>query len=789
MINDLQIGDILVNIDTIALIKYNIRVGGTSNGVKTLVVKAASDLGSLVVKGNAILEVAAQGTIQGATSLTVERNGTLRLNGGSLSTSSNINVQGNLEVVATSTSSAKSMHFFLLTNIIFFLVYASGAVSMTKDLVIEAQGLLDASSTVTVNAGASIRGAGEFVCSGSLLVAASANAAVSFAAKTTLSGAASISSGNALFSAAVSFTGSATMDVAATAQAQFTAAVAVAGNATFTGSGAVNFTASSTLTVEDGQVTNIQVNKAHHYHSSVSGQGTIAYAANTEATFYATTAFTARIAAHGKVFLQASGDYAVNKYFELRDAAVLTVQQAAARVVVHAGAVLAIAARTAGSTVSTINGAGSISVVAGGSFQASGSAEVQTQYNATSANTTVSGQAGVIVTFKQPTGFSLTAGVVVALGARVVFEKYVQFLDTSLVVADGSSSMVQFQDQVQFYSTGGIRGDGTVEVTASGQLYWYHGDIRSSSASARARTVVRGTIHISSSTARTLQNSVIEIADSGRAFFESSANLLFSGTSEIIVRSSASLSIASSGSWQVSSSGDSGTLTNEGTVTVQSNTNATVLVAWKNVATAKTIVLGALTVAANAYSQVSANAETIIGAAGSASASITVQAKGSIDFGTGALKGSGSIDGSVSVNGVVAPGFSPGTLYVAGDLIMNDGTQLNFEMNGDKDGEYDTIKVVGRVKFGGRMELRLTNNNFNPAIDSSYNLITYTSRLDTTTINQILFSGQYSVGRTLSPTYGSTAFSVRVVRSVNSAAFKILPSIAGLLLTALMMIL
>jgi hypothetical protein len=61
----------------------------------------------------------------------------------------------------------------------------------------------------------------------------------------------------------------------------------------------------------------------------------------------------------------------------------------------------------------------------------------------------------------------------------------------------------------------------------------------------------------------------------------------------------------------------------------------------------------------------------------------------------GLFTGTGTFDGDLENNGTVAPGTSPGLLTVSGDYEQNSSGQLNIEVNGTGDGQFDVLRVDG----------------------------------------------------------------------------------------------
>lgn len=76
----------------------------------------------------------------------------------------------------------------------------------------------------------------------------------------------------------------------------------------------------------------------------------------------------------------------------------------------------------------------------------------------------------------------------------------------------------------------------------------------------------------------------------------------------------------------------------------------------------------------------------------------------------GTLGGTGTIGGNTTIDGTLAPGNSPGTLTVAGDLTLNSGSTSVFELNtpglvgGTGVAGNDLVDVTGNLKLGGALD-------------------------------------------------------------------------------------
>ncbi len=73
----------------------------------------------------------------------------------------------------------------------------------------------------------------------------------------------------------------------------------------------------------------------------------------------------------------------------------------------------------------------------------------------------------------------------------------------------------------------------------------------------------------------------------------------------------------------------------------------------------------------------------------------------------GTLSGSGTAGGAVSVatGGVLAPGDSPGTITVAGNLLLSDSASYDWEIG---DGSFDLTHVTGNLAFGNGETLNVS---------------------------------------------------------------------------------
>ena len=74
----------------------------------------------------------------------------------------------------------------------------------------------------------------------------------------------------------------------------------------------------------------------------------------------------------------------------------------------------------------------------------------------------------------------------------------------------------------------------------------------------------------------------------------------------------------------------------------------------------------------------------------------------------GSVEGVGTVEGPVfiDVGGFMTPGLSPGTLTINGDYAQVEGGTLVIEAGGLEAGQFDVLRVNGRAKLGGTLEMR-----------------------------------------------------------------------------------
>jgi filamentous hemagglutinin family protein len=98
---------------------------------------------------------------------------------------------------------------------------------------------------------------------------------------------------------------------------------------------------------------------------------------------------------------------------------------------------------------------------------------------------------------------------------------------------------------------------------------------------------------------------------------------------------------------------------------------------------------------------------------------------GDVTLNGGVLGGSGVITGNVTLNaGSLAPGFSPGTIDIVGDLFLGAASSTDIELWGTTSGLYDLITVTGNATLGGTLNVT-TGNGYLPAVGDTISFMTY----------------------------------------------------------------
>jgi hypothetical protein len=93
----------------------------------------------------------------------------------------------------------------------------------------------------------------------------------------------------------------------------------------------------------------------------------------------------------------------------------------------------------------------------------------------------------------------------------------------------------------------------------------------------------------------------------------------------------------------------------------------------------------------------------------------------------GSVEGTGHILADfLNKGGIVSPGFSPGTLTIAGDYTQGHDATLLIEMAGLQPGEFDVLNVTGKATLDGLLKVSFLDG-FRPVSGDMFRLLTYGS--------------------------------------------------------------
>jgi hypothetical protein len=107
---------------------------------------------------------------------------------------------------------------------------------------------------------------------------------------------------------------------------------------------------------------------------------------------------------------------------------------------------------------------------------------------------------------------------------------------------------------------------------------------------------------------------------------------------------------------------------------------------------------------------------------------LTVQEKTKVKPG-GKLSGKGELVSDVLNESIIAPGNSPGTLVIDGDLEQTATGILKLELAGVNPSEHDLLSVTGTFTLGGQIDLTLLNG-FAPQLGDTFELIEASDIID-----------------------------------------------------------
>ncbi|MBI3880709.1 MAG: autotransporter-associated beta strand repeat-containing protein, partial [Verrucomicrobia bacterium] len=162
-----------------------------------------------------------------------------------------------------------------------------------------------------------------------------------------------------------------------------------------------------------------------------------------------------------------------------------------------------------------------------------------------------------------------------------------------------------------------------------------------------------------------------------------------------------------------------GSITQNGSgVTTFLGTNTLTGLLTLNAGTAQVTAPGTFT----ALSSLTVNAATL-----RLTSNATVTATNVLIATNGTLAGNGAIIGNVTNLGTISAGASPGSLTINGNLNLASTANMTFELGGlIATNDYDVVNVTNFVQFAGNLSLKLING-WTPGATDTYTLMTYNS--------------------------------------------------------------
>jgi hypothetical protein len=100
---------------------------------------------------------------------------------------------------------------------------------------------------------------------------------------------------------------------------------------------------------------------------------------------------------------------------------------------------------------------------------------------------------------------------------------------------------------------------------------------------------------------------------------------------------------------------------------------------------------------------------------------------GNLTLNGGSLKGAGTMTGNVSLGAAtLAPGSSPGTLNITGNLTLSSSSTTTIELWGTTAGQFDVINVSGSASLAGALNAT-TGNGYVPGVGHALRFMTFAS--------------------------------------------------------------
>jgi hypothetical protein len=144
----------------------------------------------------------------------------------------------------------------------------------------------------------------------------------------------------------------------------------------------------------------------------------------------------------------------------------------------------------------------------------------------------------------------------------------------------------------------------------------------------------------------------------------------------------------------------------------------------------------------------------------------------------GTVMGSGgTLLGAVENHGTLAPGESPGTLTIQGDLTQAADGKLVIEIGGNTPGSlYDVLNVTGKFTFGGTLEINLIGG-FTPEAGDVFNFLQFGS-FEGSFANIILST--FGTGQTLHLNFGPNGITAVSAVPLPAAVWLLSSALGGL---------
>lgn len=146
-----------------------------------------------------------------------------------------------------------------------------------------------------------------------------------------------------------------------------------------------------------------------------------------------------------------------------------------------------------------------------------------------------------------------------------------------------------------------------------------------------------------------------------------------------------------------------------------------------SIAAGSTLTVAGATTLYRSLANMTVNGSVLLEDGGAVQAGSLSVVNGGLVGGTGTFTTTGPGGGVViGAGGTLAPGNSPGTLNVNGNVTLAAGGRFLFEIGGTQAGQFDQLNVTGDIDLqGGTFELQLING-FVPSGSDSFDLITAT---------------------------------------------------------------